>query len=162
MLGVPGKRGRPRRGHGFIEKDAHGNVTFRGAAKVVKFSEEKLELEYPDIAPLNEDRFRRALCHIALNYLAYEAGASVALQSRFDPVRNYVRRGSGAAWPYAQFMHPDHPIRTRLGCHRFRSELNEIVQIKTYVDDFYVDLESRADFLPIWAARTLPRGWLLL
>ena len=162
ILGIPGKRGRPRRRHGIIERDVVGKISMSGVAKVVSATEEKIEVAYPDIAPLDDGRFRRALCHIALNYMADDVGADVAQHPRFDAVRGYVRYGRGGPWPYVQFMYQDQPIRGALGCLRLRAEVNEIVQVRTYVDDFYVDLESRTgEFLATWAGRTLPRGWAL-
>lgn len=126
LLGIPGKRGRARRAHGSLERDASGRIALKSVAKLASATNERVEIQYPDIAKLHDGRFRRALCHIALNYLAYEGSAALALEQRFDDARNYVRYGRGKPWPYVQFMHPDHPLRSTLGCRRFRAEVNAV------------------------------------
>jgi hypothetical protein len=54
-------------------------------------------------------------------------------------------------------MYSDVPHGRAMGCSWFRWESGTIVQIRTFADDFYVDLENTGK-LPRWAERTLPRG----
>ena len=73
-------------------------------------------------------------------------------------MRRYVRYGEAfEPWPYAQFMRPDNEIRRELGCSYFRWELGTLIQIRTFIDDFYVELEGIGT-LRNWAERTLPAG----
>lgn len=157
---IPGKRGRPRRRLRNVERDAEGNLRVMGVAKSARAIDGRLEIEYGDPASVDDRRFRRALGHIALNYVAFRLGGRVALEATFDEIREFVRRGRGSAWPYVQFQYDDARIARPLGLRLIETDTRRIVQIRTYVDDFYVDPSSSDGYLIEWAQRILPRGWL--
>lgn len=103
-------------------------------------------------------RFRRAIYHILFNAYAAGRGVSATLESRFDPVRNYIRKPRPReAWPFAQFAN--------------LAGFNKKVLIVLDDDEadgyagmvicagmaFGVDLLNRGN-LPAWVKRNCPPG----
>ncbi len=157
VRGVPGKDGHIRRRHGLMTRDAAtGNIVVEGVSKVLSFNDNTLEIAAPAEPQLDDERFRRGLYHIGLNHLALVAGSRVALEPRYDAVRNYVRYNRPRrAWQYAQVPHDEGDVRGQLGCRYLRTGAGTVVRIMTFCDDFYVNLEGDGQ-LGAWARRWLP------
>lgn len=159
VRGIPGRDGKTRRRIGDIQRDpASGGIRFHAVGRLSEPTSDGISIQFPDNIQLDEGRFRRALYHIGLNHLALVAGARLAREPKFNPVRRFVRYGEAAgAWRYAQTMYPDDYRRTDVGCHYLRGQPGTKIQIRTFIDDFFVDLEGSAD-LERWAGQTLPSG----
>lgn len=158
VRGVRGKGGHARRRHGVMTRDpVSGNISVEGISKVISHEGGRIEIAAPDEPLLDDGRFRRGLYHIALNHLALVAGSSVALEPRFDGVRQYIQRGDPKrTWRYAQVMHDDNKHRKELGCRFLRGEAGTVIKIMTFIDDFFVNLEGDEHLEP-WVRQWLPR-----
>jgi hypothetical protein len=153
--GIAGKHG-PRQRIGNVSRNPiTGDVTAHAVGHA-EYNDGTLEIQLPALAPLDMGRFRRALHHIGLNHIALICGPSVARERRYDRVRRYVRYGDGQPWAYGQFMYPDDARRPELGCSHLRSETGSLVRIRTFIDDFYVELEGLGT-LAGFVERALPR-----
>jgi len=159
LRGIRGRGGRIRKRIGDIQRDPEtGDVRFHRVGKLMEATSSEISIQLPDNVPLDDGRFRRALYHIGLNHLALVAGARIAREPRFHPVRRFVRFGENATvWKYAQSMYPDGERRTELGCSYLRDQPGTKIRIRTYIDDFFIDLDGSAD-LSGWAERVLPSG----
>ncbi len=164
LLGVPGKRDRPRDRLGFMERTREGNVIMRAPADRAKttITPGKVEIEGGDPSEFDYSKFRRGLHHVAFNYLVRERGHEHGLRSEYDEVRRYVRMArTGEQWPYAQVIvqreHTQSSLAEsqRLNVRFVPDAPGLVVCFECYVDDFYVDLLN-SGHLHEWAARTLP------
>lgn len=170
LLGVPGKRDRPRERLGFMERTVEGNLVMRAPASRTKTSitPGKVEIEGGDPSEFDNAKFRRALHHIAFNYVVRERGHEHGLRAEYDEVRRYVRNARpGERWPYAQvIVQSEHTRSTLVQSKRLNLAIMPdapglVVRFECYVDDFYVDLLNSGE-LHEWAARALPAGVGLL
>jgi hypothetical protein len=91
--------------------------------------------------------FNRALHKIAFELLCFQAGPEYVLDSRFDPIRDYVLYGRGtrrfALWPRANGENWATPSLS-LNTH---PEWGEWVAILDLAARFYVDLSPRCELL---------------
>jgi hypothetical protein len=129
-------------------------------SKIV-FVGKKVTFHLPDPPEYDNLKFRRGLYHMAFNYIAWKKGASYALRSEFDRVRQYVRYAErGEAWPYAQVIQPDSNVNKKLELGFLDEAPGCVVQFISFVDEFYVDLLGTADFQS-WVRQHLPQSTLL-
>lgn len=163
LLGVPGKGRRRRTQLGPLHRDRKtGDFRIVPVIKKAQWDPGKLHLEVPEYDEVDERRFRRALHHMAFNYLARKFGVPFALDPRFDPVRTYIRAPTRlAAWKYAQTMLPDDKPRRQLRLSVMEMAPGLTVRFESYLDDFYVDCLNSGE-LHAWAAEKLPSGTGLL
>jgi hypothetical protein len=104
-------------------------------------------------------RFRRALHLIAFNTLAYKMGAPAARESKYDTLRNYIRRpGREEAWAFA-FTYDGAGHEVVVEGHT-ASELGTITRVQLYTHHFYVDLMN-AGRLGEWVAQGLSNAELV-
>lgn len=153
MLRAPGKKGKKRKRMSYYsvnDEQKVMKVQFRnswlteheGIRKVV----------FPDPAEFDESKFRRCLGHISLNYIAWKFGWEVALKSRFDPLREYVRYGSQTMmWPYGQVSYEDSQPRRKLSIGWEPDAPGLTVKFESYIDDFYIDTLNTGE-LDEWMA----------
>ena len=154
--GIKGSDG-PRKQVGDIKRDSKsGNITITRPIKTAHWERGHLAVELPNIRQLRPLAFKRALFHIGFNHFALLHGVDVALDSRFDAVRSFVRYGTRPKkWVYGQFCYPDDTQRRELGLHTVQWAPGIMIQIKTYIDDFYVELTGDVD-VSEWVRTTLP------
>jgi hypothetical protein len=146
FLGAPGKRGRPRDEIGGIGRqrvDAeHVRVHFKGRGGSLTRSDGRLIFEGRATAPPDFDflKFRRALHHIGLNFVAAKQGVHVALDPKYDPVRRYVKNPlpRSESWPYGQLNKKEVLRMTGVGFLEY--EEAEFVGIHIFQTMFVVDL----------------------
>jgi len=163
LLEVPGKRGRPRDRLGFMERTSDGFM-MRAPARRAKTTIRpgKVETEGGNPAEFDDGKFRRALHHIAFNYVVKERGHEHGLRPEYDEVRRYVRAAKpGERWPYAQVIVQRQHTRSslieskRLNLSFVPAAPGLVVRFECYVDDFYVDVVNSGE-LHKWGARALP------
>jgi hypothetical protein len=142
VLQIPGKAGKIRKRLGFY---AAGNE--KGTIKV-RFPEDWLHrredgsyyVQFPDPPQFDDLNFRRCLGHISLNYIAWKFGWNVALESRFDQVRRFVRYGNrNRMIPYGQLSFDDSEIRRTLRVGWEPAAPGLTIRIQSYIDDFFFD-----------------------
>jgi hypothetical protein len=116
-----------------------------------------MHVQLPPDPRFKELRFRRGLYHLALNYVAQKWGVDFALESRFDPVRTYVRAARrGEKWPYAQTPRADDSINRYLELHVVEDAPGLVVKFVSFSDDFFMDVLNTGE-IHAWAARCLPK-----
>jgi hypothetical protein len=143
-LGLPGKRGRPRRRVANIDRDPSDGFSQVdiGPLEVAEEDGKKVVLIKPILDPrFDLRRFRRALHMVALNYLAHQHGAARALDSQFDAVRSYIRgTRRGQAWPFLVCYRPGPVLKEiRFGLYE-PDEFGLVAHVGMFNHDFYVDL----------------------
>lgn len=164
LLGAPGKRGRTRKELGVLKRVGDSAFTARIPEEWIAFGPENnsAHVTLPDLAQYNDGRFRRGLHHMAFNYLTHKRGVGFVHESRFDPVRHYIRFAApNESWPYAQTMYPDDAMNRTLRLTIMDSAPGLVVRFISYLDEFFVDLLNTG-LLHSWAAETLPEGTGLL
>ncbi|MEE9337040.1 MAG: hypothetical protein V3U87_03100 [Methylococcaceae bacterium] len=141
FLQAPGKSGKIRKNLGFYKAgEEKGKVTFSFPEKWVTKDTNGIHVQSPNPKEFNELKFRRCLGHITLNYIAWKLGWNVALESRFDNLRQFVRYGSREKmWPYGQVSFEDMKFRTKLSIGLMEEACGLIVRIESYIDDFFID-----------------------
>ena len=141
MLRTPGKNGKKRkRMSHYSADDTNEMITIRFRPSWASESEGARKIRLPDPAEFSDSKFRRCLGHISLNYVAWKFGWQVALECRFDQLRNYVRFGShGKKWPYGQISFEDSQPRKRLGIGWEHDAPGLTVKLESFIDVFYFD-----------------------
>lgn len=141
MLRAPGKRGKKRkRMSHYSADDERGVMAIHYRGSWIEEFEGKRRIVFPDPSEFDESKFRRCLGHISLNYIAWKFGWEVALESRFDPLRTYVRYGSQTIkWPYGQVSYEDSQPRKNLTIGWEPAAPGLTVKFESYIDDFYID-----------------------
>ena len=162
LAGVPGKKGRPRKRLGHLER--HGDTLHLIHFDKIQFNKDGRIHVHTTADPPEYDnlKFRRGLHHMAFNYLAWKRGTDHVLSSELDDVRRYVRYAKrGESWPYAQVMYPDNAPNKELRLTLMRAAPGCVVRFISFLDEFYVDLLNTGQ-LHQWAEQTLPEGVGLL
>lgn len=140
-LRAPGKRGkiRKRMAH-YSADDKTEMLTIRYRPCWLTEGDGEKKISFPDPPEYSDAKFRRCLGHIYLNYIAWKFGWQVALESRFDELRRYVRYSSRMErWPYGQASHDDSQPRRRLGIGLAPCAPGLTIKLESYIDDFYFD-----------------------
>jgi hypothetical protein len=141
ILRAPGKKGKKRKRMAHYTADDKAEMlTIRYSPRWVDESDGEKKISFPDPPEYSDSKFRRCLGHIALNYVAWKFGWRVALESRFDELRSYVRYSSRKKlWPYGQVSHDDSQPRRRLEIGLASDAPGLTIRLKSYIDDFYID-----------------------
>jgi hypothetical protein len=166
VLGFPGKKGHVRKKLGFMERtDSDHPWRIRVGNEDISritFDRSGVHIETKDPVGFDFLKFRRALHHVAFNFLALDCGIEYVTDRRFDQGRRYIRMPKPKeAWPYAQVIVQPHGIRSALGVGRVPDAPGEIVVLRIFNDDFFVDLLNTGE-LHSWARDCLPAGTGLL
>lgn len=158
LAGIRGKKGRPRKRLGRFTRTQDGlSVESRDIARIT-FTKDAVDVQVSDPPEYDDLRFRRGLHHMAFNYLAWKKGLDYVLDSKFDPVRQYVRQAQpGQAWTYAQVMYPDDRPNKTLRLTLLDNAPGCVVRFISFLDEFYVDLLNTGH-LHAWARTNLPEG----
>jgi hypothetical protein len=149
--GVPGRDRRARKRLGRAVRTGENALRFSGKAGELSIDGNRVELNLAPAPEYDHGKFRRALYHIAFNYIAFERGVGFALKSEFDPVRRYVKAAKRSEyWSYGQVSYPEID-RSRLEIRSLQDAPGVIVRLRSYLDDFYVDLLN-SGAVEKWAA----------
>jgi hypothetical protein len=151
LLRVPGKKGRVRRVIGTVRQ-----AEKERAIAIPVHAEECATRDGSTwrVTPLvdsqfDDFKFRRSLHHVGLNVIAYQRGIEVALESRFDPVRSYVREPKPSEkWGFGQlplFNGISSEIRLLL----VPDQGMVAIGMRLFAAAFYVDLLN-SGALPAW------------
>ena len=164
--GVPGKRGRARDRVGGIDRTIHpGGITMpcTEPTETVSPNGERSWRVQPLLDPsFDLDRFRRGLHHIALNLVAQMDGVDHVYDSRFDRVREYVRRAKPSErWEYAQYVISLEQIDNIVLGGIYKSEVDEFVGLRVFNVAFFVDLLT-VDRLGAFIKATQPAGTIIV
>lgn len=155
FTGAPGKGGKPRKQFGSVKKVGKQKFRIRARDDQIDFSDGRLHIQTENPEQYDAGKFRRCLYHIGLNYLAWKKGVEEAHKQRYDPVREYVRYGGRHdAWPYAQVCRPDDEFRRNLHIGHVPEAPGYTVELRTFIDDFYVDVAGSGDLYD-WAKAEL-------
>lgn len=155
FFGLPGKRRRPRERIGPVSRQTNGRhwqLSSKATIEGIDSSTGGKRTARFTIAPepsFDLLLFRRALHHVALNYLAAIRGTSFVLESQFDDVRRYVRRPHrGEAWYFGE--------RDGMGEHVPRSASLRLLRpapeytiFQVFHREFLVDLYHRPGFTAV-------------
>lgn len=155
---VPGKkgRGRKRMSH-YSADDKNGVLTIRFRSSWANESNGSRHVQFPNPPEFSDSKFRRCLGHISLNYVAWKFGWHVALESRFDELRRYVRYGSQSKrWPYGQVSYDDSLPRRHLGIGWVQDAPGLTIRLESFIDDFYFDVLKTGE-LKTWIGRCCGR-----
>lgn len=141
LLGAPGKNGKRRKRMANYSADEESKLlSIRFHSSWATEADGNLKIHMPNPSEFCDSKFRRCLGHISLNYLAWKFGWNVALESRFDELRRYVRYGSQEKrWPYGQVSYDDSRPRKRLAIGWVQDAPGLTVKLESYLDDFYFD-----------------------
>lgn len=160
MFGIPGKGDSVRRQIGYATRSAQnrGFKVRQDDLSKITISPQRVLINAKDPPGFDDLKFRRALHHIAFNYLALIVSPAAVLDSKYDAVRKYIRSPSrDEKWPYLQVIgsHSKHfaSIQRRL------CALAEIVTIQIIVDDFYADLLNTGTLFD-WGEKNIPGNLL--
>lgn len=155
---LPGQHGRRRRE---VHPDFSFDVeTLQGRVRStdMKFSEKGVDVTHPG-NPFDPWKFSRGLHRMALGIFAATFGPELALDERFDPVRDYIRRPKDKRiWPYYQRM-TDKQLgnrslprwideRGRYVAAFASDESHNLAYMNLFVDEFIVALYGSIDALP--------------
>lgn len=153
LFGVPGKDGRARSRIGCVEGDGQSLRFILSDALAFSF-----EINGQTIArrvatkPPKEQRFSRALHHVAFNFRAYQSGIDVALDARYDDVRRFVRTPRTAeesrAYGHSCSRSSERPP---VEISEIATLSGDVIEIGIFGDSFFVDL-LRSDGLDEVAA----------
>ncbi|MEW5928941.1 MAG: hypothetical protein AB1941_15885 [Gemmatimonadota bacterium] len=163
FYGFPGKRGKPRVEVGGINRqkrpDGQINMQFPVTPTGAEVAEDGKHTVHVALGPptsFNMLKFRRALHHVALNFLAASLGEETALGSEFDAVRRYVRQPKPReAWSYAEGQVPEdrpRPIGVRW---LPAGETVPVVAMDLGIQTFVVGLYPDIDLAPVAARHGL-------
>jgi len=153
MMGLPGKKGKPRKKLGFMERSEKDrsislNLPQKSIEKI-SFAENQVYVYSNSPQDFNENLFRRSLHHVAFNALAFMTGHETVMKNIFDNARKYIRKPKkGEVWHYVQ----------NFPCHRYdpvdaqiiSNAPGLIIRIGIFHNDFYIDLMNTGD-LHDWA-----------
>ncbi len=151
---VPGKNGKRRKRMSHYTADDKGKILMiRYRPEWLQETDGEQKVFLPNPSEYNDSKFRRCLGHISLNYIAWKFGWQVALESRFNELRRYVRYSSrGKKWPYGQVSHDDSQPRRKLGIGLAPGAPGLIIRFESYIDDFYFDPLKTGE-LEAWIAQ---------
>lgn len=154
ILRVPGKNGKKRKRMAHYAADDKAQIlTIRYRPRWMDRSDGKRRVSLPNPSEYSDSKFRRCLGHISLNYIAWKFGWHVALESRFDELRRYVRYSSREKrWPYGQVSHDDSQPRRKLGIGLAPDAPGLTIRLESYIDDFYFD-PLKSSELEAWIAQ---------
>lgn len=155
VLRAPGKRKRARQEMGpYKFNEQTGKINVRSRVNSISIdSDGSVKVTIPDPQEFKEPSFRRCLGLIALRYIAWKFGREVALEHRFDNLRQYVRYGSQRLkWPYGQVCYEDSEPRRDLSLELICDAPGMTVRLRSYIDDFYLDALNSND-LEQWVLR---------
>jgi hypothetical protein len=147
LMGAPGKKGKARKRLSVYEREVEpdADVTFPIAPPTISYDE--FGVRTYALQPLVDknfdmDCFRRALYHIGFNLLIANRGLEAAREERYTPLRNYVRRPRvGERWPFIQITPPPSRwLRTSVGARAVPLKGRELLAIKIFNTDFWIDL----------------------
>jgi hypothetical protein len=149
LVGAPGKSGKSRADIGRVSRERidpmQVKLGLKGIGRINVEEDGTVRMEGRMQVDPSFDflRFRRALHHIGLNTLAAERGANVALGSRYDRVRAYVKNPAlNESWPYAQ---APKPLERVIAVGVIEHPETEFVQIHIFNRLFLVDLLNTGD-----------------
>lgn len=162
IKGLPGKKGRPRKKLGFIERaDGDQSLSFRIKQKnidKISFNSEQICVQLKNPSNFEDKLFRRALHHIAYNFLALTRGKEF-LKDRFDNARKYIRQPKkGEIWPYVQLFSVDR--QSPVDAQEISDAPGMIIRLGIFHNNFFVDLLNSGT-LHQWAKTRLPKDVLL-
>lgn len=139
---IPGKGGKLRKKIGHYRANEEKEiitVTFK--ENWIINEDGKRKLIFPDPSEFCGLKFRRALYHIAFNYVAWKFGWKSALEQKFDEVRRYVRYPKiNEKWPYGQVGYDENNIRKKLEITWLQDAPGLTVRFESYADDFFIDV----------------------
>ena len=154
VFALPGKGGKPRRELGWMKRRDPTNptkVTLEGLGRNRLYIDgNKIRMETVAPRGWNPYKFRRALHHFAMNYLALVDSPDAVLQPRFDDVRRYVRQPtSGEAWLYGEVKRSDRLLR-QIDVERLQGVPGEVIGLGLFHYAFFVDLLGNGSALRDW------------
>lgn len=146
FLGSPGKRGKVRAEMGGVLRSPTDGGQFRLSLKargrpiVDEVGHFRVDGHVHPVASFDFLRFRRALHHIGLNFVAAAQGVHVALQPAFDSVRRYVRRPRSRkeSWAFGHRRLNEFPRVVGVGPVEYDG--TELVQVQAFQSVFLIDL----------------------
>jgi len=144
----PGKGGKIRKqlGNHYLDKST-SNLKFSAKPIKLTFNKSGIHAVFDDPKEFCELKFRRALYHIAFNYLAWKLGSETANLKKYDHLRQYVRFAKvNEKLPYGQVSLPNGQIRKKLSIGFVESAPGIVVRLQTFADDFYMSLDSNIEF----------------
>jgi hypothetical protein len=152
-LRVPGKNGKKRKQMAHYSADDKAEMlAIRYLPRWSTEADGEKKISFPNPSEYSDSKFRRCLGHISLNYIAWKFGWQVALESRFDELRRYVRYSSQKKrWTYGQVSHDDSQPRRRLGLGLACGAPGLTIRLESFIDDFYFD-PLKSSELEAWLA----------
>jgi len=100
-----------------------------------------------------EERVRRSIAKIALNYAAYTQGPDFVLQPHFDPIRRFIRYGEGDCLDFVG-VSQERPVGAESleGCHFLALKMKQNRDIIAYVSLFnrFTYMVRLVAKYPIW------------
>lgn len=144
----PGKDGKIRKQLGSYSFDKSTNkLKFSATPIKLTFDKYGIHAVFDDPKEFCNLKFRRALYHIAFNYLAWKMGSETANLAKYDQVRNYVRFAKvNEKLPYGQVSLPTGRIRQKLSIGLVENAPGIVVRLQTFADDFYMSLDADTKF----------------
>lgn len=145
-LGSPGKKGKVRAEMGGVRRSPADGRQFRlslkgrGRARIDEAGHFRMEGHVHPVPSFDFLRFRRALHHIGLNFVAAAQGVDVALGPPFDSVRRYVRRPRSRkeSWAFGHWRLNDFPRVVGVGPVEYDG--TELIQVRAFQSVFLIDL----------------------
>jgi len=153
-LASPGKKGKPRKRIGGIDREISDNPEALLQAIIdqptITTGRDGVRRAHVQLQPdpqLQMSRFRRALHHVAFNVVAGLEGPEHMLQAQWEPARMYIRfpQSESEAWPYAQVSPQPGSIPRAVQGVRWESGRREIVTLQIFQTMFTVDLANAGD-----------------
>lgn len=115
VLGLPGKRGKPRELIGPFQRtgdDSSSTVTIqRRHVKLVRMVGGRPFIGLQPPRSKSRSQFHRALYYVAFNFMSRFVAADELLGTTYDPVRRYIRSPlCGEVWPYCHSILVPEPV----------------------------------------------------
>jgi hypothetical protein len=159
ILGLPGKSGKVRKKIGHVERNNNAShwriqVKQKDITKFV-FDSAGVHVEVKSPSEFDDLKFRRALHHVTLNFLALSRSADYVLDDKFNPARNYIRQPrEDEKWPYLQVIAKSDENRKICTITEVLEAPGKTILLQILGDDFYVDLLNTGELLD-WGREAL-------
>jgi hypothetical protein len=154
FLATPGKKGKPRKRVGAIDREIPGKPdvllqtkTERPSISTGPNGVKRAHVLLSADPQFRMPRFRRALHHVAFNIVAKLDGPDKMLTANWDLARNYIRfpGDESECWPYAQLTPSPTSIRRAVRGVRWESGRRELISVQIFQTMFVVDLANTGE-----------------
>lgn len=142
IMKIPGKNGKIRKQLGHFKRSENDNrIEIIGNIIHEELTGEHYARQYDNHRSHKLQFYRRALFHVAFNYMAFLKGYEHMLENRYDKIRKYIKSPQkNETVPYCQVEYPNDQMREKVSITWLRQGPGVTVKLSLFLDDYYLDL----------------------